>query len=169
MTDPHVKVLAYSVDASWADSPSRSSKLHAAADPNNEHSSAACSDRIPLNVDMGGFDPEQVRHELCRKPACQRAFFPDTAPASRTSGKPDRRALPAGADRRTDRRRRRDKLNAELARAERERKDRAFEKAIETWDTTEVLELYLNPDTKGFRKLVLCNEINARIPARRKG
>lgn len=166
MTDPHVKVLAYSVDASWSSSPSRSSKLHAAADPSNEYSAAACSDRIPLNVDMGGYDPEQVRRELCQKPACQRALFPDTA--ARAPGKPDRRQPPpvAGVDTATDRRRarrrRRDELAASKHRAEQARRDRGFEATLKNYAFSDLLALWM--EQEGLRKMLVANEIDRRVP-----
>lgn len=165
MTDPPVKVLAYSVDASWSDSPSRSSKLHAAKDPSNDHSTAMCSDLIPLNVDMGGYDPEEagVLRELCRKAACQNALFPN-----RTPGKPDRRQPPPVAgvvtatDRRRARRRRRDELAASRHRAERARQDRAFEKTLKDYAFSDLLALWMTQE--GLRKMFVANEIDRRVP-----
>lgn len=175
MTDPHVKVLAYSVDASWSDSPSRSSKLHAAADPSNEHSSAACSDRIPLNVDMGGFDPEEIRRELCQKPACQSRFFPEAAPL--TVRKPERRAFPPGlmaaatadrlqTDRRARPRRRRDALDATLTKRDAERALEIYKDSIRFQSTSSLIEDLIGGDGSPESRTALRAEIDARIPPR---
>lgn len=173
---PAVKVLAYSVDASWSDSGRGGKKLHAAADPTNEHSSAACSHMIPLNVDMGGDDPSEIRREqLCQKPACQRLFFPETyTPRNKT----ERRQYPPGlmaaatadritADRRTARRRRRDEADLEAQRQKESRDHKGFVHAIESWATSDVLDLFLDPETSARKKLALRMEIDARIPPRR--
>jgi hypothetical protein len=111
---------------------------------------AACSDRIPLNVDMGGYDPEVFRRELCRKPACQRLLFPDASP------------MPTKRDIATKRRR-----GAELKAimAERDKKEQ-YADTLRYISTAALIEELISGAGDGWQRTALRAEIDARIPPR---
>ena len=162
-------LYVYTVDASWGDSPSRSSKLHCLA-PGSDRGGggvAACNLGMPINSDLCGYRLDHVpERELCMKPACRRARG---EVVGREVGKKDRRTA---TDRRAQRRRRDD----DRARVEREnderRERRAYEHRLMEMDTSDVLGEYFDSKRPGgsalflWQEIAICKEIDARIPRR---